>query len=50
MLPIMLADNAQLLGLGEGNAIEALTNTNQGANQDRWRIAAREQGFCALDA
>jgi hypothetical protein len=30
------------------NAIEALTNTKQGANQDRWRIAARDKAFAPL--
>ena len=30
------------------NAIEALTNTKQGANQERWRIAARDKAFAPL--
>jgi integrase len=30
------------------NAIEALTNTKQGANQQRWRIAARDKAFVHL--
>jgi hypothetical protein len=30
------------------NAIEALTDTKHGANQDRWRIAARDQALTPL--
>lgn len=30
------------------NAIEALTNTKQGANQHRWRTAARDKAFAPL--
>jgi hypothetical protein len=30
------------------NAVEALTNTKQGANQERWRIAARDKAFAPL--
>jgi integrase len=30
------------------NAIEALSNTKQGANQARWRIAARDKAFVPL--
>ncbi len=29
-------------------AIESLTNTKQGANQQRWRIAAKDKAFIAL--
>ena len=30
------------------SALESLTNTKQGANQDRWRIAARDKAFGPL--
>jgi len=30
------------------NFIDALTNTKQGANQQRWRIAARDKAFVPL--
>jgi hypothetical protein len=30
------------------NAIDALANTKQGDNQQRWRIAARDKAFVPL--
>src|SRR5438876_9660345 len=30
------------------NAIDALTNTKQGANQHRWRTAAKDKAFAPL--